>query len=112
MLHISPAYQLEQFEERLSDPEKHWKFSPGDLDERARWADYMRAFELAMERTSTASAPWIVVPAERKFARNLVVASALVRALEDIDPQMPAPTFDPAEWTLDVLHERGRMLAA
>ncbi len=109
MLHISPGYQLERFEKRLGDPAKHWKFSPGDLDERAHWPAYMEAFEMALERTSTATAPWIVVPAERRWFRNLVVARAVVDALEAMDPHYPPPTFDPAEWTPKYLAERAEI---
>jgi PPK2 family polyphosphate:nucleotide phosphotransferase len=101
MLHISPAYQLERFRRRLRRPDKHWKFNPADLDERALWDDYMRAFEIALERTSTDEAPWYVVPAEARRYRDLVVSQLLVDALGDMDPQFPEPTFDPADYPPD-----------
>ena len=98
MLHISKAYQLERFRRRLERPDKHWKFNPGDLDERARWDDYQRAFETALERTSTEAAPWYVVPAETRWYRDLVVSQIALDALEAIDPQYPEPEFDPADY--------------
>ncbi|MDT0630571.1 PPK2 family polyphosphate kinase [Rubrivirga litoralis] len=98
MLHISKDYQLERFRRRLERPDKHWKFNPGDLDERKLWDDYRRAFEVAIERTTTEAAPWYVVPAETRWYRNLVVSQILVDTLEAMDPQYPEPTFDPADY--------------
>ena len=98
MLHISKDYQLERFRRRLKRPDKHWKFNPDDLDERERWDDYMAAFERALEETSTPSAPWYVVPGEARRYRDLVVSQLVVDALEDMDPQYPEPTFDPADY--------------
>ncbi len=74
-LHISREEQRERFQARYDDPTKRWKFSLGDLEERKRWDDYMRAYEDAIARTSTAEAPWYVVPADRKWFRNLAVAT-------------------------------------
>ncbi|NND81911.1 MAG: polyphosphate kinase 2 family protein [Gammaproteobacteria bacterium] len=101
MLHITPEYQLERFKQRLSDPEKYWKFNPGDLDERALWADYMAAFETALERCSTEQAPWYVVPAENRRFRDLMVASVMLQTLKEMDPRHPEPDFDPAVFTVD-----------
>lgn len=101
MLHISKAYQLERFRRRLERPDKHWKFDPGDLKERERWGEYMRAFEIALERTSTEAAPWYVVPAENRPYRDLVVSQLLVDALEAMDPQYPPPSFNPADYPPD-----------
>ncbi len=98
MLHISKDYQLERFRRRLERPDKHWKFNPGDLDERKLWDDYMQAFEVAIERTSTEAAPWYVVPAETRWYRDLVVGRILVDTLEAMDPQYPEPDFDPADY--------------
>ena len=98
MLHISKAYQLERFRRRLRRPDKHWKFNPGDLAEREHWDRYMRAFEIAIERTSTDDAPWYVVPAETRWYRDLVVSQILVDTLEAMDSQYPAPDFDPADY--------------
>ena len=98
MLYISEDYQLERLRRRLRRPDKHWKFNPGDLDERAHWDAYMAAYEAALRRCSTQHAPWYVVPAERRWFRDLVVSSLLLNALETMDPQYPAPTFDPADY--------------
>ncbi len=88
-LHISKEEQAERFQARLDDPSKQWKFRKGDLDERARWDDYIAAFEEAITRTSTDCAPWYVVPADRKWYRNWAVSRILVETLEDMDPQYP-----------------------
>ena len=101
MLHVSKDYQLERMRKRLDDPTKHWKFNPGDLEERKLWDAYQRAFEVAIERTSTAAAPWYVVPSEHRWFRDLVVARLLADALREMDPQFPAPTYDPAAVSLD-----------
>ena len=93
-LHISKEEQAERFQARLDDPSKRWKFRKGDLDERARWDDYQEAFEDAIRATATADAPWYVVPADRKWVRNLAAAYILRDALERIDPQYPAPEDD------------------
>ncbi|HYE95301.1 MAG TPA: PPK2 family polyphosphate kinase [Rubricoccaceae bacterium] len=102
-LHVSKAYQLERMRRRLERPDKHWKFNPGDLKERERWDDYMRAFEIAFERCSTEQAPWYVVPAEKRWFRDLVVAQLLRETLEAMDPLYPAPDFNPAEFPPDAL---------
>ncbi len=101
MLHVSKDYQLSRMQRRLDRPDKNWKFNPADLEERKLWDDYMRAFETAMERTSTHSAPWHVVPAENRPYRDLVIARLLLDAYQSLDPQYPEPTFDPETITLD-----------
>lgn len=103
MLHISKGYQLERLRRRLQKPDKHWKFNPKDLDERARWADYMAAYEAALARCSTEAAPWFVVPAEKRWYRNLVVGQLLVDTLEDMAPRFPPPAFDPADYPPEAL---------
>jgi PPK2 family polyphosphate:nucleotide phosphotransferase len=90
-LHIDKDEQKERLQERLDAPEKRWKFNPGDVAERGRWDDYMKAYEDALERTSTAWAPWRIVPANRNWYRNLVVAEAIVDALEKLDMRYPEP---------------------
>jgi PPK2 family polyphosphate:nucleotide phosphotransferase len=90
-LHISKDEQRERFEDRLNRKDKQWKFNPGDLDTRARWDDYMRAFEDAISACNTPWAPWYVVPANRKWYRNLVVSTVLIEALESLDLRYPAP---------------------
>jgi PPK2 family polyphosphate:nucleotide phosphotransferase len=94
-LHISREEQAERLRERVSDPEKRWKFSPDDLRKRAQWDDYRAAYEEALRRCSTEHAPWYVVPADRNWVRNVAV-SAIVRAkLESMDPRYPKPKWDP-----------------
>lgn len=94
MLHISPQEQKERLGERLERPDKHWKYNPGDVDERLLWPAYMDAFQTVFERTSTDHAPWYVVPANAKWYARLAVQALLLDALEDIDPQWPVATFD------------------
>jgi PPK2 family polyphosphate:nucleotide phosphotransferase len=94
-LHIGKDEQKERLQERLDEPDKRWKFNPGDLKERALWDDYMKAYEEVLGRTSTAHAPWHIVPANRKWYRNLVVASVLVDTLKGLDLQYPQPEWDP-----------------
>ncbi|WP_322411435.1 polyphosphate kinase 2 family protein [Microbacterium invictum] len=96
MLHISHAEQGARLMERLDRPDKHWKYNPGDVDERALWPDYMAAYQTVFERTSTAVAPWHVVPANRKWYARLAVQRLLVDALEAVNPQWPPATFDVA----------------
>lgn len=93
-LHISKKEQKERFEDRLREPEKNWKFSMGDVEERARWDDYMHAFEDALSRCSTPWAPWYVVPANNKWYRDLVVTRTVVEAIEAMDLRFPPPLPD------------------
>ncbi len=97
MLHISKAEQKRRLTERLEDPTKHWKYNAGDLRERAFWDDYQAAYQDALARCSTDAAPWYVVPADRKWYRNWVVANLLVAAMRDLAPQYPPAAFDLAE---------------
>src|SRR5690349_13651654 len=97
MLHISAEEQKERLLARLDDPTKHWKFNPGDLDERALWPAYREAYEIALERTNTEHAPWHVIPADRKWYRNLAIGTLLHDALTRLDPQWPVADFDVAE---------------
>lgn len=90
-LHISKDEQKQRFLDRLKDPSKHWKFSTGDLPVRERWEDYMRAYEDAISRCNTEAAPWFIVPANRKWYRDLVVMRTIVGTLEAMNPQYPAP---------------------
>ncbi|MGE3304068.1 MAG: PPK2 family polyphosphate kinase [Hyphomonadaceae bacterium] len=95
MLHISKAEQKERLEARLADPVKQWKFNPGDLEDRALWPDYMAAYETALQRCSTKHAPWRVIPADRKWRRNALIARIVRGHLEEMDPQPRAPGLDP-----------------
>lgn len=90
-LHISKDEQRARFEARLQQPHKRWKFSPGDLDERQLWPDYMAAFEEVFERCSSKIAPWYIVPANKKWYRNLAIAETIVQTLEDMELKYPEP---------------------
>jgi PPK2 family polyphosphate:nucleotide phosphotransferase len=89
-LHISREEQKRRLESRLADPDKRWKFSSNDLKERAYWDDYQLAFEDAVNQCSTEYAPWYVVPANKKWYRNLVVARTIADSLEALNPRFPA----------------------
>jgi len=93
-LHVSRDEQRRRLQERLEDPEKQWKFNPGDLDDRQRWDEFATAYEEAIRATSTEDAPWYVVPADHNWVRNLAVAALLVAALERLDPKLPEPQAD------------------
>lgn len=101
MLHISRKEQGERLRERLEDPLKQWKFNPADLDDRRLWADYMAAYETMLARCSTPHAPWRVIPADKKWRRNAIVARVVRGVLEDMRPEPRAPGFDPASFTID-----------
>jgi PPK2 family polyphosphate:nucleotide phosphotransferase len=94
MLHISSDEQKARLMERLDRPDKHWKYNPGDVDERAKWGDYQRAYEIALERCNTDAAPWFVVPADRKWYRNLAVTHLLVEHLKGMKLAWPLADFD------------------
>ena len=89
-LHISKDEQKRRLEKRLQDPDKPWKFSINDVNERKLWDDYQQAYEDALNNCSTAYAPWYVVPANKKWYRNLVIARAIADTLEAMNPQYPA----------------------
>ncbi|MEX2527316.1 MAG: polyphosphate kinase 2 family protein [Gemmatimonadota bacterium] len=93
-LHISKEEQRERLQARLDEPDKRWKFSVGDLAERKLWDDYQAAYTEMLERTTTEWAPWHVVPADRKWYRNLVVATTLVETLERLEMRFPEPELD------------------
>jgi PPK2 family polyphosphate:nucleotide phosphotransferase len=93
-LHISKEEQKERLQERIDDPKKRWKFNPADLDERALWPQYMEAYEIALTRCSTRWAPWYVIPADRNWYRNAVVARIVRKTLEGLDLTYPAPGVD------------------
>lgn len=90
-LNISLEEQKERLQARLDDPQKIWKFNPGDLAERKLWPDYMKAYEEAIEATSTEFAPWYIVPSDRKWYRDLVIATVLVESLKDQKMSFPPP---------------------
>ncbi|MFD4422271.1 polyphosphate kinase 2 family protein [Agromyces sp. NPDC058484] len=94
MLHISADEQKERLQERLDRPDKHWKFNPGDIDERLLRPKYMEAFQIAFDRTTAPDAPWYVVPADHKWYARLVVQHLLIQALEAMDLDWPPADFD------------------
>jgi PPK2 family polyphosphate:nucleotide phosphotransferase len=98
-LHISKDEQRRRLQARIDDPEKHWKFQTGDLAERKLWDDYQEAYEEAIRHTATEDAPWIVVPADHKWHRDLVICRTLVETLESIDLRWP----DPEEGISDIV---------
>ena len=93
-LHIDKEEQKKRLEDRLNDPSKQWKFTLPDLQERKFWAKYMRAYEDALQNTSSDSAPWYVVPADKKWFRDLLVASVIVERLEELGMEYPKASVD------------------
>jgi PPK2 family polyphosphate:nucleotide phosphotransferase len=93
-LHISKDEQKQRLQDRLGTPTKQWKFRLSDLKERQLWGDYMAAYEDALSKTSTEWAPWYVIPADRKWYRNLVVGQIVVQTLEDLKMSYPSPEDD------------------
>jgi PPK2 family polyphosphate:nucleotide phosphotransferase len=94
LLHISPEEQTARLLARLDDPSKHWKYNPGDVDERAKWPDYQEAYADALELCNTEAAPWHVIPADRKWYKNWAVAQLLVEHLRALDLSWPTADFD------------------
>jgi len=90
-LNVSKEEQRVRLQERIDDPEKRWKFRTADLDVRARFDEYVAAYEDVIEQTSTEHAPWFVVPADRNWVKATAVAELLVDVLDRIDPQLPEP---------------------
>jgi len=90
-LHIDKDEQKRRLQARLNDPNKHWKFRKGDLEERKLWGEYMQAYEEVLNKTSTAAAPWIIVPANHKWYRDLVISTILVNTLEGLKMKFPEP---------------------
>lgn len=100
MLHISKEEQRERLQARLDEPDKRWKFNPGDLEDRGLWDDFQAAYETALDRCSTEWAPWHVIPSDRKWVRSAAVASIVRATLEDMNPRYPAPDWKPGDFTL------------
>ena len=100
-LHISREEQKLRLEARLSNPKKHWKFNPDDLADRKLWGDFMTAYEDVISKTSTEHAPWFVVPADRKWYRNLCVARIMVDTMRGLNMELPAINWDPTGITIE-----------
>ena len=99
-LNISKDEQKERFEDRLNEPDKHWKFNPGDLEDRERWDDYTKAFEDVFNNCSTKRAPWYIIPANRKWYRNVLVADIMIEAIKNMGLSYPSIDYDPSEVTI------------
>ena len=104
-LHISSEEQKSRLAARLDDETKHWKYNPGDVDERALWPAYQEAYAAALERCNTPDAPWYVIPSDRKWYRNWAAAQLLLEHLRALDLQWPVADFD-------VTVEKGRVAAS
>ncbi len=96
MLHVSPEEQAQRLRDRLDDPMKHWKYNPADVDERALWAEYMEAFQIAIDRSVAPHAPWFVVPANAKWYARAAVQRIVIGELARLNPDWPTVDFDVA----------------
>ena len=101
MLHISRNEQGERLQDRLDEAKSRWKFNPGDLDDRKLWTEYQATYEIMLQRCSTEWAPWYVIPADRKWARNAAIAAIVRETLEAMAPEYPQPTWDPKDFKVD-----------
>ncbi len=99
-LHISKDEQKARLESRISDPTKHWKIEESDVRERAYWDDYMQAYEVMLQKCSTDWAPWHVIPANKKWYRNLVITECIVETLRKLDMRYPEPSVDITKFTI------------
>lgn len=95
-LHISREEQTRRLQDRIDTPDKHWKLSPSDFEERPFWPEYMKAYEETFAATSHKHAPWFIIPADHKWYRNVAISAILVEAMEGLKLEYPAPTFDPS----------------
>lgn len=93
--------QRARLQDRLEEAKSRWKFDPRDLEDRRLWDEYQAAYEVMLHRCSTAWAPWFVIPADRKWARNAAIAAIVRAALEDMDPQYPKPGWEPQSFKID-----------
>jgi PPK2 family polyphosphate:nucleotide phosphotransferase len=100
MLHISKKEQRERLQVRLDEPQSRWKFNPADLEDRKLWDKFMAAYELALDKCSTDWAPWHVIPADHKWARNAAIAAIVRETLEEMNPQYPKPDWDPKSFVI------------
>ncbi len=96
-LHISKQEQKNRLEDRIQEPDKRWTFNPADLKERDLWDEYMQAYQVMLNKTSTDWAPWMIVPADHKWYRNLIIGTRIDNILEDLHMQYPTPDWNPEE---------------
>ena len=101
MLHISKDEQGKRLQERLDQPEKRWKFQAADLDDRKNWKDFMAVYETMLEKCSTEWAPWHIIPADHKWARNAAIAGIVRESLAKMDPNYPKPSWKPGDFVID-----------
>jgi len=101
MLHISPEVQGERLRERLVNPDKRWKFNPGDLDDRALWPEFMKAYETMVQRTSTKHAPWHIIPSDSRETRGAIISGLVRETLEAMNLQYPDPGYRPEDFKID-----------
>ncbi|MDJ1372323.1 PPK2 family polyphosphate kinase [Gulosibacter molinativorax] len=94
MLHVSPEEQEKRLRERIERPDKHWKYNTGDLDERALWGEYAEAYQIALERTSVANAPWWVIPSDKKWYARLAIKAILLQAMRNMELEWPEVDLD------------------
>ena len=99
-LHISKDAQKERIQDRMKDPERCWKLSPADFEERKYWDDYQEAYADAVSKCSTEWAPWFIIPADKKWFRNLAVAEIMLETLQSMKMKFPKPSFDPSKLKL------------
>lgn len=100
MLHISKDEQRKRLQARLDDPAKHWKFNPGDLEDRKLWDDFQAAYDIALTRCSTEHAKWRVIPSDKKWRRNALIAAIVRGTLEELNPAYPAMSWKPEEFKI------------
>jgi len=100
MLHISPETQGERLRDRLINPDKRWKFNPGDLDDRALWPEFMNAYETMVQKTSTEHAPWHIIPSDSRKTRGAIISGIVRETLEKMNPQYPDPGYRPADFDI------------
>jgi PPK2 family polyphosphate:nucleotide phosphotransferase len=101
MLHISKAEQKKRLQDRLEDPAKRWKWNAGDLEDRKLWDQYQAAYETMLQRCSTAHAPWRVIPADKKWRRNAIIAAIVRGTLQDMNPLYPTFDWKPSDFQID-----------
>lgn len=101
MLHISKDEQKKRLEARLDEPKHRWKFNAGDLADRKLWEEYEQAYDIMLTRCSTEHAPWRVIPADKKWRRNTIIASVVRAELEAMDPKYPKPDWKPSDFKFE-----------
>lgn len=101
MLHISPEVQGERLRDRLINPDKRWKFNPGDLEDRALWPKFMDAYETMVQKTSTDHAPWHIIPSDSRKTRGAIISGIVRETLEEMNPQYPDPGYRPEDFQID-----------